>query len=187
METIQVVVTAFAFTAISMAIFGIARLVSWMGDHSPDPTALIRKPRSYLLADDTRLLWVLAWIALVTLVAAALAWATAHRFWLPERVLRWSAPIVVDAPAWHRVFYEEVPDGAAVYVSCELQDGHYIGGQLSWYSTETDETADREIVLAPPLFRVRPDADDDDGIPPQVQRLVISARHIRTLQVIYVS
>ena len=64
MATTQIIVTAFVFTAVALAIFGVLRHVQWVHDHSPDPTALIRAPRAYLLADDSRLLWVLAWLAL---------------------------------------------------------------------------------------------------------------------------
>ena len=191
METVQVVVTAFVFTAMSLALFGSLRHVSWIGDNSPDPSCLIRAPRDYLLADDTRLLWVLAWAALVTLAAVLLAWLAAHRvwmhLWLPDKILKRIAPVVIDAPAWHRVFHDEVPEKAAVYVACEMHNGGYIGGQLSWYSTETEETPDREIVLAPPFFRTKPDGDIDENLASRTQQLVVSAREIRTIQVTYVN
>ncbi len=188
METMQVIVAAFAFTAVALAIFGVLRQVSWIGGHSPDPRALILEPRHYLLADDTRLLWVLAWVGLIALAAGLLAWLAAHRLWLPDGVLKWAAPVVIDASAWHRVFHDQVPENASVYVLCELEDGHHVGGELSWYSTETEESADRDIVLAPPLFRIPVSSSETDyGYLDQVQRLVVSARQIRTLHVIYVS
>lgn len=185
--TFQVIVSAFVFTAASLSIFGALRHLSWVANHSPNPTELIRDPRAFLLADDSRLLWLLAWIAMVTAAAVLLAWIAAHRLWLPERVLKWSDPAIVDASAWHRVFRTKVPDGAEVFVSCELHDGAYVRGRLDWYSAETDETPDREIVLAHPLQVRAADRPDDPPIdmPSQIQRLVISARHIRSLAVIY--
>ena len=67
METVQVTVTAFVFAAVALTAFGTLRHISWFGSRSPDPRALILEPRDYLLADDTRLLWVFAWVGSVTL------------------------------------------------------------------------------------------------------------------------
>ena len=187
MAATQITVTAFIFTAVALAIFGVSRHVQWVHDRSPDPTALIRAPRAYLLADDSRLLWVLAWLSLVTAAAVLLAWISAHRLWLPHTLLRWAAPAVVDGSAWHRVFRAEVPEGATVFVYCELHDGSYVAGRLAWYHAETDETPDRDLVLAPPL-RIRPPGDPPDAdqdMPSEIQRLVISARDVRSLAVNY--
>ena len=186
METIQVIVSAFVFTAAALAVFGVVRLVPWIGEHSPDPRALIRDPSAYLLADDTRLLWLLGWITAITLAAVVFAWLAAQRRWLPEAVFAWADPPVIDQSAWHLVFNKEVPGGARVFISCDMQDGRRIGGQLAWYSTETEETEDREIVLAPPMYHVAADGKEGE-VQPGIQRLVISARHIKTLYVIYVS
>ena len=86
--------------------------------------------------------------------------------------------------AWYHVF-DEGPTGALVYVGCDLRDGSYVGGLLDWYSTEVDETADRDFVIAEPITYRPPDSSDDrtiDGF----SRLVLSARDVARLYVSYV-
>lgn len=93
-------------------------------------------------------------------------------------------PAIVDVSAWYHVF-DEGPEDARVYVGCDLRDGSYVGGLLDWYSTDVDETADRDFVIAEPIT-YRPPDSDEDGTIEGFSRLVLSARDVARLYVSYV-
>jgi hypothetical protein len=89
-------------------------------------------------------------------------------------------PVITDVSAWYQMFEAE-PD-KRVYVGCDLHSGVYVAGALAWYSTDTEETGDRDLVLGPPLTKV---TDGEVHAVDEVQRIVVSAREIAALYVTY--
>jgi hypothetical protein len=112
----------------------------------------------------------------------AVVWARWRRL---RTVVGFLAPSIVDASAWYGIFEEEPEfDWEAIYLGCDMKDGSYLAGVLHWYSTEVEETADRDLVLEPPLLRRREGQDD----PLQdFERVIISARDISTLYVTWLT
>ncbi len=188
MAATQIIVPAFIFTAVALAIFGGLRHVQWVHDHSPDPTALIDAPRDYLLDDDSRLLWVLAWLALVTAAAVLLAWVSARRLWLPYSLRRWASPAIPQESSWHSLLEGEWKKGANwhVEVECEFDDGSWVVGSAQKGIHTTDEAPDRELVLRQPLRIGLPGDDDYQDLHREpIHWLVISARDVKRLFVTY--
>jgi Family of unknown function (DUF6338) len=84
--------------------------------------------------------------------------------------------------AWWELFH--LNPQSRIYVSCELQDGSYIAGYLLRYSTETDETPDRDLALAEPIS-YRPVGRQEATVLDKVGAIVISASQIKFLTVTY--
>ncbi len=101
-----------------------------------------------------------------------------------EAVAERFAPAIVDVSAWYHAF-DEGPQGATVYVGCDLRDGSYVGGLLDWYSTEVVETADRDFVIAAPIT-YRPSGSNEDRTIDGFSRLILSVRDVARLYVSYV-
>lgn len=116
-----------------------------------------------------------------------MAWFSMRPGWFSALSTRLVFPAIVDVSAWYHVF-EGGPAGAFVYVGCDLQDGPCVGGFLEWYSTDVEETADRDFVLAEPItFRPPGDSEESqDQQLPGVSRIVLSARDVARLYVSYI-
>jgi hypothetical protein len=65
-----------------------------------------------------------------------------------------------------------------------MAEGGYISGIVDWYSTETEESDSRSLVLAPPFHRVTNEGEVDTS---RVERMVLSARDIRVMEVTYLT
>ena len=182
-ETLQVITAALAFNTAILSLYVALRLVTPLGDHSPSPADLVASPSSYISADDTRFAWLLVWAIMFLLASSALAYATARRLWLPPRIVEKFVPAVKQTPAWHEVFHNWVPQDSRVLIVAYLTDGTVIGGKLAWYNADTDETAERDIVLAPPILQRPPDGEQK--VTWDEQRVVVAARNVRYMQVIY--
>jgi hypothetical protein len=96
-------------------------------------------------------------------------------------------PVVVDSSTWYHVF-ESVPPSdngrnPYPYVECHLSDGTYVAGRLSWYSTEIDETADRELSLVAPPEEHQ---SERNGAVTGNSIVILSAREIRRMIVTWV-
>ena len=77
------------------------------------------------------------------------------------------------------------PTDTRVLVICHMTDGHHFGGHLAWYNTDTEETVDRDIILAPPFLHMPPDSTEN--VAPEEGRMILSARNILRIHVIYLS
>lgn len=150
--------------------------------HTPDIALLIRDPHSYILLDNSRLVYLVAWAALLILLSSALSAAFAYRLGFLDYLSRRFAPAVTDVSGWYRVFDTEAPENSTVYVMCELVDGSYAAGDLAWYNTDPEDSPDRDLILAPPLTLLNPQGEDL-GIP--VERVILSARDMRQIYVVY--
>ena len=75
--------------------------------------------------------------------------------------------------------------GHHVHVGCTLDNGSYVSGRLRSYSQVAEDTADRDLVLSPPI-KVRPPGAGEAQEIQRVSWMTISARHIVTMAVTYV-
>lgn len=184
-ESTQVVTISLGVHIVAFGLFGVVRAVPLGRKHSPDLAELLSDPKLYVLAGgDRRLAYVAAWavgmLALSTSLALLLAFRVGPFGWLERRF----APAIASSPGWYHVFDEVVPEGAMVFVGCALKDGGYVSGYLDWFSTEAEETADRDLVLAAPLRSYDSNLRELDL--QRVGRVVVSARDVERIDVTYV-
>jgi hypothetical protein len=162
--------------AIAIALFAAVR--GALPHATPNPEKLLTQPASYAYNQIGYLaVWALALLAVSCAVAVLIG-----RFASSLGVPTFLTPLVVDASAWYEVF-ESGPKGYGVYVACDLQDGAYLGGMLDWYSTELQETADRDFALAAP-FEFAKDGEMSDLA--GFDRVVVSARQLTRMYVAFV-
>lgn len=170
----------------ALALFGLFR--AWQPDHTPDAGRLVRDAGTYFQADYPYLIaWgtgLLALACVIALAGAALQTSRPVRWLKKAPGLRWALAAEGNAaqePAWWRLFADR-PE--RIHIGCQLADGTWISGELSSFSAESDETENRELVLAGDLS-IRA-AEDDDLTPYDASAIVISARRIQYLAVTYV-
>lgn len=170
----------------ALALFGLFR--TWQPEHTPDVGRLVRDPGPYLQAEYPYLIaWgagLLALACLIALIGAALQPSRPVRWLKSAPLLRWALAAeggAAQEPAWWRLFADR-PE--RIHVGCQLSDGTWISGELSSFSAESDETENRELVLAGDLS-IRA-ADDDETVPYDASAIVISARRVQYLAVTYV-
>lgn len=177
-ETANLVTISTLTNGMALALFSAFR--AWQPDHSPDVRRIITDGWNYT-GDGVG--YLALWGAGLILLSTAFAFLLGVRpGWLGSFSARF-APTIVDSSAWYQVF-ESAPD-KRTYVGCDMQDGSYIGGFLDWYSTELEETADRDLVIAEPIA-YRPPGDGEDRLIHGFSRLVISARDIVRLYVSFI-
>ena len=177
-ETANLVTVSTLTNGVALVLFAIVR--ACLPAHTPDVGRVVGEGVAY---DADRVAYLALWGASLLVLSSALAFVLGARpTWLEPFSARF-APTIVDASAWYQVF-DSVPD-KRTYVGCDMRDGSYVGGFLDWYSTELEETADRDIVIAEPIAYRPPEGDDDreiDGF----SRLVVSARDIVRLYVSFI-
>jgi hypothetical protein len=175
-ETATLLTTSLLTNAIVLALFGVFRSV-WPG-HSPDVRRIFVYGGSYSYPRLGYLgVWTLGLLAASCTLAALIG--APPRFLRP--LSRRFAPLIVDTTSWVQAF-DEAPEGTAVFVGCDLRDGTYISGYLDWFSTELEETGDRDLLLAAPITVKRGPEPEDIEFP----RVVVSARDIVRLYASYV-
>lgn len=89
------------------------------------------------------------------------------------------------ASAWWTAFHDHKHDNAYIYLGCELQDGSYVAGFLENYSTETDETPDRELILSEPLSYRPPGEKSIEEEMENVSAVILSASQLKFVTVTY--
>jgi len=177
-ETANLVTVSTATNAVVLVAFGLYR--TWQPRHSPDVRRVVFEPARYV---SENLGYVAAWGCALLLASSVLALILGVR---PKLVARFSArfaPSIVDVSAWYFVFESGDPDDY-VLVGCDLRDGSYVSGLLDWYSTEVQETADRDFAVGPPI-RYRPSGESEDRTIEGFQRLIVSAREVVRMYVSY--
>lgn len=175
-EIATLVLGGLACNIFAALLFGVGRWL-WPGT-APDIGALIRDPATYGKAHYAEL-----WFAGLSFLAIALLGAVflGHQDF-PQWVLRrLRGSIAVDS-AWEQVFNSSAVSNFDKYCGCALEDGTWLVGQLASSSPDSEETADRDLILAAPI-RYR----DARGrlVVSNAQRAVISARRIAVLEVYY--
>ena len=183
-----IVVAAVTNTTV-LVLYGLARLLPPIGEHSLDLSRLMREPAAYILLDDSRLLYVAAWLIGLVLCTSSLSAAFALELGPLKHVSRVLTPTLTETSGWYQVFVAGVPkDSSVSFVICELHDGSYISGDLAWFNTDPEEGADRDIVLATPFLIRYPDGNTfqspADGYLP---RVLVSARDIKRIYVSYIA
>lgn len=177
-ETASLVTVSVASDLAALLLFSLLRRFS--PAHTPDLTRLVTDGMVYA---GPRFGYLLVWLALLVLIACAFATVFALRPSPFAAFLERFSPAIVDVSAWYHAF-EEAPDGMSVFCGIVMDDGAYVEGPLDWYSTEVEESADRDLVLAKPI-RYRPAGQSNDEPPLEFERIIVSSRNIRTILVSY--
>lgn len=175
LETASLVTISLVADLTALALFGIAR---WVRPSAfLDPADFLAAPRQFFIDNlGAASRTALGLLILATLVALLIAARVPPLRWLSARF----DPAIVDVPAWYEVF--EALDDKYVHVGCSMKGGGYISGVLAWYSTDTDETDNRSLVLAPPFRRLEADGSVDVS---RVGRIILAARDIDVMEVTY--
>lgn len=189
METAAVVSVSLATNALVIALFGVVRWL--LPGRTPDVGALLRSGADYAV---DHLPYVLGWATVLLVGSCAIAVGAARiDSYVPKdnvrgRVLtrlqrgkgRLGAvlpPVIIESSAWCETL--RACPGNYVHAGLELAGGCYVSGRVVWFSTGLEETGDRELVLGPPL-KMR---TAEGVIEPAVERVVVSAREIRRMDV----
>lgn len=175
METTAVVSISLATNAVAAAVFG---LVRWrLPAHTPNVGQILRAKSSYWI---DHLPYVLSWASLLLTCSCALAVVAARSEGLRRFLTRAFTPVIIESSAWCETL--AAMKGSYPHAGLELADGSFVSGRVVWYSTDLEETGDRDLVLGPPL-QIRA----ADGITQlDVQRVIVAARDIRRIDVTYV-
>ena len=186
-ETVEVVLASVASGLVAVAVFAIIRTA--LPEATPDVGRLVREGHEYVQDDYRR---VASWaVGLVILACAFALWAGGPKtraVRLAGRLRRtdWQGTGQVrisPRSRWWEMFCDEVGPGERVWVSCTLEDGTYLAGALGPFSTATDETENRELVLVGPVDYRGPGDEQittlGDG------SVIVSAKRILYLGVAY--
>jgi hypothetical protein len=177
-ETATMVTVSTATNLVTLGVFAILR--TFASDHTPDVRRAFIERWDY---NGPRLGYIAGWSVGLLALSCVLAVVLGVR---PRWMGRFSerfTPAIVDVSAWYHVF-EEGPKDNYVHVGCDLRDGSWVSGLLDWYSTDIDETGDRDFVLAEPIL-FRPPDDTTDRELHGFSRLVLSARDVMRMYVTY--
>lgn len=169
-ETALIGLVSFAADALVLIAFGLFR--SFRPEWTPDVSALITNPKVYI---PQNLASLAGWGLSLLLIACMLASLAATHPALDKVSL---GPIRFVS-AWYTLFH---PAGTEKYCGCFLDDGSWVGGFVVSFSTDVEETGDRDLVLSAPIsYRAegQPEAEDL----PNVSAFVISANHLVGMQV----
>jgi hypothetical protein len=171
-EASRVALGSTVFSGIALTALAVVRAVrpEWM----PDPRRLLSDQQQYL-ADEYRL--VLRALVIQVLLALLLAWLTHLTL---SKVT--GAPIR-QRSAWSTVFRHDLPAGKQAHARVRLADGTTYVGEVAHFNADL-KRADRELVLAPPLYSATKGNELGD-VPAEWTRVVISADQIAVLSVQY--
>jgi hypothetical protein len=169
-ETALIGLVSFAADSLVLILFGIFRSI-WP-ELTPDVSALISDPKTYISSNLARLGW---WGLGLLLAACGLAILAAAQSAL-DRV---SLGPIRFVSAWYRLFHA---GGTEKYCGCFLDDGSWVAGFVASYSTDVEETGDRDLVLSAPIY-YRAEGQDEKTTLTNVSAFVISANHIVGMQV----
>jgi hypothetical protein len=158
-----------------LLLFGFLRIL--FPRSTPNVGQLLRVGTSYARLHIVSLAW---WLFGLFVAACVLAWLLGT-FW-PGIAGRIVAGKIQFDSAWWELFHAQ-PD-CQNYVSCELTDGSYMAGPLFRYSTDTEETENRELVIAAPIM-YRPVGYEKASELENVHVLSIRASQIKYLAVTY--
>lgn len=176
METTAVVAVSLATNAVVVGFFGVLRWLS--PEHTPDVGQLLTTGSDYPVE---HLPYVLGWATVLFLASCALAVWVARWKWVRGWLGQALGPIT-DSSAWCETF--AAPDDSTYpHAGVELADGGFVSGRVYWFSTDLDETGDRDLVLGTPLQFVTAEGEEDDV---DAQRVIVSARDIRRIYVTYI-
>lgn len=145
---------------------------------TPDIGVMARVGLPYI---RTHLISISWWLLGLLIASCLLAWLLG-RYWPAVVAGNIVAGRINFTSAWWEVFHK-YPD-TQKYVGCELLDGSYLAGYLMRYSTEPDEIADRELVLASPITYMSPMAQESSVLS-NVGAVSVKASQMRYMTVTY--
>lgn len=186
-ETVVIVTASLAALIVTGVLFAIIRAL--FPTVTPDVRAALFSTHAYLQAHYTRAAWwAVALLAAAILGAMGVAEAQESQWLSRRRYLQWLAapPDPSTQSGWWIAFRPGLNAGHDVHVGCTLDDGSYVSGRLRSYSQVAEDTADRDLVLRAPI-KVRPRGAAEASELANVTWMTISARHIVTMAVTYVS
>jgi hypothetical protein len=160
---------------ISLALFGLVR--AWFPLDTPDVGKIERNGYAYFkLHIVNEVWWTIALFGFSCLIAVLLG-----RF-VPATAGKIVSGRITFNSAWWELFH--LNPESRIYVGCELQDGSYIAGYLLRYSTEIDETQDRDLALVEPIS-YRAVGRQEASVLNKVGAISVSASQIKFLAVRY--
>lgn len=159
-----------------LIIFGLFR--TFFPRRTPNVGAMVHYGSSYIKAHYISIGW---WTGALLAVSCGFAYAFGR--FRPTIAGHIVAGRIRFTSAWWELF-NLYPD-CTIYVGCELQDGSHIAGFLIRYSTEVEETADRELVLSAPIS-YRPIDEEHASILEDVSAVTVSAGQLKFLTVTYI-
>ncbi len=193
-ETITVAFASLTLDVLVLGLFAIVRAL-WPSS-TPDVGELIRQAHAYLVGASfphggyyrNGVLQTQGSFLLPSHYVEVFIWAIAllgvacFGAWTAGNFLPWTFPF---ESSWSLAFAGARPENTEVYVGCELNDGGYIAGYLLSFSSEIEETEDRDLTLSGEI-KYRPagalEAEDQ-----KVGSVVVSARDIKFLTVSYIN
>lgn len=171
-EVSRTVLASLIISTLSVSIL-VAIRWAWPG-WMPDPDSLFSGTGHYVAHHYRLILRTLLVEGFIALsIAASFHWIRA------ARVRAHLRPV----STWTRVFREECPAGFLPHVQIRLTNGMTYIGQVGHFTADL-ETADREIVLVPPLYVKKPDGQFKD-MPSEWQRVVLYGTSVESLMVQY--
>ena len=185
MEGAGLFVVAAVANTLMFAIFGIVGSIPPLRGHTPDIADLMSDPSGYALLDNSRLAYVTVWVGILIFGASGISAAFAYRFGPLDHLSRRFAPVIARVSGWYQVFRIDPPEDSIIHVGCELQDGSYAAGRLVWFTTEPEDSPDRELILAPPFTAMNAEGGTLEFL--EEGRVILSVREIRRMDVTYLN
>ena len=171
-ELVGTVAASVAIDIFVYSIYGLARL--WRPHVFPNLLLIF----SSKISEITNLNSSLAWMAVLFAVSCLLAFLIG----INSKFLRFVIPIIIDGSSWYFLFTREKTK--SVFVGCDLVDGSYVIGYLTWFNTHPDDIQDRDLILQKPLTVIK-DGVVDSNL--DFDHMIISARQISKIYVSYIS
>lgn len=188
-ETTEVVLASVAGGIAALGLLAVVRVLA--PEVTPDVGRVIREGASYFKGSYQL---VAAWAAVLLTVAVLFAfWAAGpkevssrlfDRF-VPNWVNHSDTSVIAPHSSWWEMFREEVGPGETVWVSCLLGDSTYLAGALGSFSTETEETNDRDLVLIAPVQYRGPNEDEVTTF--QNQSVIVNSTQILYIGATYLT
>jgi Family of unknown function (DUF6338) len=160
-ETAAVVAASVAFNLVVLVLFAAIRAI-WP-TVTPNVGALIRDAGGYLRGTPGQPghygevgIWAVGMLALAVLLAYL---ATLPQVRAVAAKALGAYPHDSSASAWW-ILFEKWQMDRQVHVGCILDDGSFVEGTLGSFSRESDDSAERDLILAEPIS-YRPPGDTD--------------------------
>lgn len=172
-EASRVMLSSLVFSGLGLGVVCLVRSVqpTWM----PDADRLVAEPHQYMVEHYPVILGALF---LGEFVALGAAWCAHQLLSLKD------GSGLRTVSSWRKVFRDDLPAGVvAPHVRVRLTNGTVFTGVVVQYTADLD-LADREIVLAPPLFS-KTGTNPLTPLPGEWQRLILPASSIESIAVQY--
>jgi len=174
-ELATVISVGIVCDALVLLLFGIVRAIS--PSSTPDVGGIERSGMQYVKPHFVSIGW---WFVCLLTAACGLAYILGR--FRPQIAKSISPSQIKSNSAWWEAFHQ-YPD-AYMYVGCLLQDDSYVAGYLKNYSSDVNETADRDLILCAPIS-YRPAGSDEASPMEDVALVTVSASQLKFLTVTY--